>query len=100
MFRFRILWWSLLMLSPPPAFGQDPSHKGVSYVAPPGWASGEQNGQLILAPGDATKEMGVVVVLFGAEGLGGKSFPDWLNARMTSDLNRDAKVLRTIPVQS
>jgi hypothetical protein len=100
MFRFRRLGWSLLMLGATPAFGQSPSHNGVSYVAPPGWSSGEQNGQLLLAPADATKEMGVIVVLFGAERLEGKSFPDWLAARMASDLNRQAKVLQASPVQN
>jgi len=99
MFRFRLLC-SLLMLGATPAFGQSPSHKGVSYMAPSGWSSGEQNGQLLLAPPDATKEMGVIVVLFGAERLEGKSFPDWLAARMASDLNRQAKVLQASPVQN
>lgn len=82
------------------ASAQDANYKGVYYAAPAGWSSGEQDGQFVLAPADMTEETAVVIVLYGAEGLGGKSFQDWLRDRMASGTNAGVKVLQDSPVQS
>lgn len=79
---------------------QDVSYKGLYYTAPPRWTSGMQDGQFILAPADMTEETAVVVVLSGAESLGGKPFQDWLKARMSSGMNAQVKVLQSTPIES
>lgn len=90
----------VLVLGVAQASAQDASYKGLYYAMPAGWSSGEQDGQFILAPADMTEETAVVVVLSGAESLGGKSFQDWLNGRMASGTNAQVKVLQDTPVQS
>jgi hypothetical protein len=100
MMRSPLLWFLTLMLAAVPAFAQDSNYKGLYYTAPAGWTSGEQDGQFILAPADMTEETAVVVVLYGAESLGSKSFQDWLKGRMASGMNAQVKVLQDTPVQS
>jgi len=85
------LW--TLMLSAIPGLGAEGSYQGVFFSAPPGWTSGMQDGRFILAPEDMTGETAVVVVLYGAEKLGGKPLDDWFRDRMNSDVNPQAKVL-------
>jgi hypothetical protein len=82
------------------AIAQDGSYKGLHFATPTGWTSGEQNGQFLLAPTDMTQETAVVIVLYGAEGLGGKSFEAWLRARMASGISPQVKVLQDSAVQS
>ncbi len=81
-----------------PAAAQAPGHQGLSYTVPPGWSSGERDGQLVLVPADMTNQTAVVVVLLGAESLRGAPFPDWFQARLAKDA-AGAKVLRDSPVQ-
>ena len=90
----------VLIAAIPLALAQEGDYQGLHYAAPPGWSSGLQDGQFILAPADMTEETAVVVVLSGAESLGGKSFQDWLRARMSSGINAQVKVLQSTPVES
>lgn len=81
------------------AVAQAPNYRGLSYTTPPGWSSGERDGQLVLVPGDMTDQTAVVVTLLGAESLRGASFADWFQARLAKDA-AGAQVLRDSPVQS
>lgn len=89
-----------LMSSAILSVGADESYNGVYFTTPPGWASGLQDGRFILAPTDMTDETAVVVVLYGAEKLGGKSLDAWFKAKMNSDLNPQAKVLNAGEIKS
>jgi hypothetical protein len=89
-----------LMSSAGASLGADESYNGVYFTTPPGWTSGLQDGRFILAPADMTDETAVVVVLYGAEKLGGKALDAWFKARMNSDLNPQAKVLNAGEIKS
>ncbi|MBI4165590.1 MAG: hypothetical protein HY508_07645 [Acidobacteria bacterium] len=95
---------SLLILSLaaviPHAHAQEGNYQGLHYATPAGWTSGEQNGQFLLAPSDMTEETAVVVVLYGAENLRGKSFENWFRDRMKRDLNPQVQVLQEGAPQS
>jgi hypothetical protein len=92
------LW--TLTLSAIPGLGAEESYKGVFFSMPPGWTSGMQDGRFILGPVDMTDETAVVVVLYGAEQLGGKPLDDWFRDRMNSDVNPQAKVLNNGEIKS
>ena len=97
-----LLLWSIgaVMFSAIPGQGAEESHQGVFYSTPPGWTSGTQDGQFILGPADMTEETAVVVVLYGAEKLGGKSFDGWFHDRLISNLDPHAKVLSDGEIKS
>ncbi len=73
------------------------SHQGLQFTTPPGWTSAPQQGHLVLMPANATRETGVLVVLSGSERLNGKTFDDWLSAKMTGDLASGLKLLQGAP---
>lgn len=89
-----------ILLTTASAPAQEVNYRGLYYTLPPGWISGEQDGQFILAPSDMTDETAVVSVLYGAEKLAGKSFQQWLKERMASGVGPQATVLQDSAVQS
>ncbi|MFN0181568.1 MAG: hypothetical protein ACKVZ0_22380 [Gemmatimonadales bacterium] len=95
----QLPWLWTLTVVVGPAVAQAPDYKGLAYTTPPGWSSGERDGQLVLAPGDMTDQTAVVVILLGAERLRGAPFQDWFQGRLAQDA-AGAKVLRDSPVQS
>jgi hypothetical protein len=99
---WRSVAFSLLtmVLASSAGAAQEGSYQGVYFTIPAGWTSGIQDGRFVFAPTDMTEETAVVVVLYGAEKFGGKSFDDWFRAKMASDLNPKLKVLQQGEVQS
>jgi hypothetical protein len=83
----------------PSATGRSPaaSYQGLSFTTPAGWTSGLQQGHFLLTPTNATPESVVIVVLSGAERLNGKSFDEWLRAKMAADLNGGLRALQSAP---
>lgn len=67
--------------------------RGTSYTAPPGWTSGEQDGNLLLAPLGGSEADLVIAVLSPPRPLGGTPFRAWLEQRMAADLNAQARVV-------
>jgi len=88
-----ILTFAALLSTAMLRLGADESYKGVFFTMPQGWTSGMQDGHFMVVPEDMTDETGVVIVLYGAEKLGGKSMEAWFKARMARDLDPQAKVL-------
>jgi hypothetical protein len=95
-----------LPTAPPPASGSASaaggttpasSYQGLYFSTPTGWTSGMQQGHFLLTPTSATPDSAVIVVLSGAERLNGKSFDEWLRARMAADVNGGLKVLQSAP---
>ena len=80
--------------------GADESYNGMYFTTPPGWTHGLQDGRFMLVPEDMTGETATVIVLNGAEELGGKTFDAWFKAKMDSDLNPQAKVLNAGEIKS
>jgi hypothetical protein len=78
---------------------QGSNYQGVSFTTPSGWTSGVQDGRLSFVPTDATPDTAVVVVLYGAEPLSGRSLDDWFRAKMAADLNPRLKALQESPAR-
>jgi hypothetical protein len=68
------------------------NHKGFYYSLPPGWISGVEQGRFLLTPAKAAPDAVVIVILSGAESLGGRSFDEWLRAKMAADLSGGLKL--------
>ena len=100
MFRRIAVLALILAAALPHALAQEGNYQGLYYTVPPGWTSGEQDGQFILAPTDMTEANAVVVALGGVEKLSGKPFDDWFRAKLASGLNAQLKVLQEGQVQS
>src|SRR3990172_6730190 len=86
-----LLLLALVFATPIPAEAE--SFKGTVYSLPAGWVTAEQEGVLLLAPADADEETAVVVVLFPAAPLSGRSSSQWLPGKMKELLSPDAKVV-------
>jgi hypothetical protein len=95
-----LLIFALLISSAVLCVAADESYNGVYFNTPAGWTSGLQDGRFIMAPEDMTDETAVVIVLYGAEKLDGKTLDAWFKAKMNSDLNPQSKVLNAGEIKS
>ncbi len=94
MLRSFALTLPVVLLATANALAQEGNYRGLYFTTPTGWTSTMLDGRQQLAPANVSASAAVVISLFGAENLSGRSLGEWFRAKLAADLTPRTRTLQ------